>query len=50
MFLLSAVNTLEVSEKEMSRMAMDWDHTLVLTTTLLTASREGTECLVNVGF
>lgn len=41
MFLLSAVNTFEISENEMSRMAMDWDRTLVLAMTLLTAFREG---------
>lgn len=43
MFLLSAVNTLEISENEMSRMAMDWGHTPVLAMPLLTAFREGTK-------
>lgn len=50
MFLLPAVNTLEISEKEMSSMAMDWNHTLVLAMPLLTVFGEGTKCLMSVGF
>lgn len=34
----------------MSRTAVGWDHTLVLVMTLLTAFREGTKCLMSVGF